>query len=179
MKVNRIFILVFLVTLFSCSYSSPKEREIIDTINKSLDLSMIMNIRQGDRFLSYEDFRRRFKYISVVNLKKGCQPCYSKFKEWQNKMDSININDNSTLLFIINAESYEDFLKEVTVGDNFKDRYYTVIDPKYIYNYRNRNIPKWIINSGILIDQDNKIKLIGAPYSNVEMTKLYHEICSL
>jgi hypothetical protein len=37
---------------------------------------------------------------------------------------------------------------------------------------KNKNSPRWIIDSSILIDSENKIKMVGTPFATPEMTEL-------
>ncbi len=51
------------------------------------------------------------------------------------------------------------------------------MDNDYKYLDNNKNIPKWIIDSSLLIDLENRIKLIGASYSTPQMTQLFYDVC--
>jgi hypothetical protein len=57
--------------------------------------------------------------------------------------------------------------------------YHVIMDNDYKYLDNNKDIPKWIIDSSLLIDAGNKIKLIGAPYTTPQMTDLFYEVCGL
>ena len=43
---------------------------------------------------------------------------------------------------------------------------------------KNKDIPRWIIDASVLINSENKIKMVGAPFATPEMTELFHEICA-
>lgn len=49
--------------------------------------------------INISDLRKNYKFISLVYLQNDCEPCYTKFIEWHNKMDSISYSDNYTVLF--------------------------------------------------------------------------------
>jgi hypothetical protein len=114
----------------------------------------------------------------VVYLENGCQPCYPKFIDWQQKMDSIGCPENHSVLFVILGNSYEEFFTEVLNVHSVEDHYFTIMDSQYEFLSRNDNIPRWIIDSSVLIDSENKIKMVGAPWINEDMTKLFYEIVS-
>ena len=58
------------------------------------------------------------------------------------------------------------------------DHYYTILDSKYEFLNKNSSIPRWIIDSSVLIDSENKIKMAGAPWVNEDMKNLFYEIVS-
>lgn len=167
-------ITITLLTI-SCSQPTQTEKDLRDTINKKLHLEMFEMVRQGNVFLSLNELRQQYKFLSVIYLKNGCNPCYPKFIEWQNKMDSIGCPDNYSVLFVIGGESYEDFMTEVLNIDYVDDHYYTIMDPEFEFLSQNDSIPKWIINSSVLIDSENKIKMVGAPWINDDMMELFNK----
>ncbi|NMC34474.1 MAG: hypothetical protein GYA36_18790 [Veillonellaceae bacterium] len=123
------------------------------------------------------DFRKIYRYISIVYLEDGCNPCYSKFIEWQKMMTAINKRNDYAVLFIINGFTYNQFINKVTEVENIEDHYYTIIDKDLKYLLNNNEIPRWIIDESLLIDNENKIRMIGQPWSTREMTNLFYNIC--
>ncbi len=172
MKNTLLFALVFIL---SCAQPSQIEKDLRENINKPLHLEMFETVRQGNNLLSFSELRQQFKYLSVVYLQNGCQVCYPKFIEWQHKMDSIGCPDNYSVLFVIQGNNYEDFMTEVLNIDYVDDHYYTIMDPKFEFLSQNESIPKWIIDSSVLIDSDNKIKMVGAPWINENMMALFNK----
>ncbi len=61
---------------------------------------------------------------------------------------------------------------------HINDHYYTIIDSTYNFLEYNKVIPKYIINRSVLIDQKDKIRMIGEPWINKKMTKLFISICN-
>ena len=174
-----IFILVVLCQIFCfCSHPTQTEKDLRENINKPLHLKMFETVRQGNTLIPFDDFRQQYEFLSVVYLQNGCQPCYPKFIEWQHKIDSIGCPHNFSVLFVIQGNSYEDFMKEVLNIDFVEDQYYTIMDPEFEFTSQNGSIPNWLINSSVLIDYENKIKMVGAPWINEDMTKLFYEIVS-
>ena len=172
---KHLFPFILFILLFSCTPPNQTERDLRETINKNLHLEMFDRVRQGNTFLSLDELRQKYDYLSVVYLQNGCKPCYPKFIEWQHKMDSIGCPDNYSVLFVIGGESYEDFMTEVLNIEYVDDHYYTIMDTEFEFKSKNGGIPKWIIDASLLIDSENKIKMVGAPWINEDMTKLFYE----
>ncbi len=168
-----------LVLIFSCTRLSPVEEDLRDTLDQTLHLEIFETVQQGNNLISFQEFRQQFKYISVVYLQNSCQPCYPKFIEWHHKMDSISTPDDYTVLFIIRGENFGDFMAKVLDLEFIESPYHVIMDNDYKYLDNNKDIPKWIIDSSLLIDAGNKIKLIGAPYTTPQMTDLFYEVCGL
>jgi hypothetical protein len=93
-------------------------------------------------------------------------------------MDSIDTPDDYTVLFVIKGDGYGEFMSKVLDIEYVDDKFYTVMDPDGQFLKANKEIPRWIIDSSVLIDSENKIKMVGAPFATPEMTKLFHEICA-
>jgi hypothetical protein len=175
---NRItFIPITIIALSSCNRLNTTEQELKNNLNKKLQLNMFETIRHKNDLITYDEFRKQFEHISVVYLQNRCSSCYSKFIEWQNNVDSVAPPDDYTVLFIIQGQSYEEFMTSILDIDYIDDQYYCIIDVNYKFMENNKGIPRWIIDSSILIDSDNKIKMVGAPFATPEMTKLFHKIC--
>jgi hypothetical protein len=92
-------------------------------------------------------------------------------------MDSLNKRNDYTVLFIIQGFRYNNFIKRVNEISVFSDHYYTIMDDDLNYLLNNNDIPRWIIDGSVLIGPDNKIKMIGEPWANHEMTELFYSIC--
>jgi hypothetical protein len=159
----------------SCARPSQTEKELRENINKPLHLGMFETVRQQNTLLPFDDFRQQYEFLSVVYLQNGCQPCYPKFIEWQHMMDSIGCPANHTVLFVIGGNSYEEFMTEVLNINYVDDHYYTIMDQEFEFLPQNDSIPRWIIDSSVLIDSENKIKMVGAPWINEDMKNLFYE----
>ena len=123
-----------------------------------------------------DELKQQYDYLSVVYLQNGCRPCYPKFIEWQQMADSLHYPDNYSVLFVIQGNSYEGFMNEVLNIDYVEDRYYTIMDPEFKFLEANKDIPRWMLDASVLIDSENRIKMVGAPWLNEEMTELFNSI---
>ena len=174
---NRCIILLLTLIIISSCTDRSVTRELKRNLNKTVNLEMFDTVRQKNDLMSYSDFRKMYKYLSIVYLEEGCGPCYPKFIEWQNKMDSLNKRYDYTVLFIIHGFRYNEFISKVHEIDSIEDHYYTIMDKDLKYLLNNNDIPRWIVDGSILIDQENKIKMVGMPWSTKEMTNLFYGIC--
>jgi len=53
--------------------------------------------------------------------------------------------------------------------------YFYVMDPNNNQSpMNNSSISRTSINRSILIDKDNRIKMVGEPFANADMTKVFH-----
>jgi hypothetical protein len=139
---------------------------------------MFETVQQGNTFISVDEFRKRYEYISVVYLEDGCRPCYPRFIEWHNKLDSIAPPNNYTVLFVIKGNSYDRFMAEIwNIDQNVEEHFYIIITRNFKFLDNNESIPKWIMDNSVLIDPENKIKMVGAPWLTEEMTELFFKIC--
>jgi hypothetical protein len=127
--------------------------------------------------MNFTDFRRKYKYLSVVYLLNGCQPCYQEFIDWHKKIESLITSKDYTVLFIIRGDSYKDLMSKVNEIDKVDKKYYILLDPDYKFIGKNLDIPKWMIDGSLLIDSENRIKMVGKPWINESMTDLFNKIC--
>lgn len=168
---------MLLGVISACNNLSQKEKEIRDNMDKTLHLEQFETVQQANTTLYFEELKQNHKFLSVVYLRNSCKSCYPKFIEWHNKMDSIDKPDNYTVLFVIKGESYGEFMSNVLDIEYVEDKYYTIMDPEGKFLANNKDIPRWIIESSMLIGPENKIKMVGPPFATPEMTKLFHKTC--
>lgn len=169
---------VLAISCHSCFRPSQSEKDLRLCINKTMQLRMFETVQQSNLLLPYEEFRQLYSNLSIVYLQDGCSPCYPEYIKWQKKLESIDVPDNYSVLFIINGVRYEDFMTEVLNIDYVEDRYYTIMDPEGKYLEANKDIPRWIIDASVLIDSENKIRMVGAPWANTDMTELFYKTVS-
>src|SRR5690554_2519590 len=62
--------------------------------DKHLCYDLLETVRQENTFLTLEELKQQYDYLSVVYLQNGCRPCYPKFIEWQQMADSLNYPGN-------------------------------------------------------------------------------------
>jgi hypothetical protein len=178
----KFLLIAFCIYLMSCNTtnnSDSTEKSILNTLNKTINLDMFEYAYSKNKSVTMDEIRMQFEFLSLVYLKDGCAPCYPKYVDWHNKMDSIGGSNRHSIIFIIEGGTYSSFEKFQNETLKFKpyvDKYFTIIDTNYKFLDGNSEIPLKLIENSLLIDRKNKIKLIGPPYINPEMTKLFFEI---
>jgi len=177
-----LFIIVIIIFIpFACTQLSPEEQEIFDNLNKTVNLDMFESdpVYQKDTIICIDALLRKYKFISIVYLQDGCAPCYPIYIDWHKKMDSLGVRDDYTVLFIIEGNiysSYERLIKNVKEVGEIEDKYYTIIDTNFKFLDGNKDMPCNIIKRSLLLNEDNKIKLIGYPFSSSGMSELFLSI---
>lgn len=182
--ITKLFLYSYFMVIpnFSCTRLSPDEKMIKETIGKIINIAVFDTIQKDKVLMSFDEFRSRYKFIEIVYLEDACKPCYPKFIEWQARMDTLCLNDNFTVLFIIQGRSYERFLNNLqefsSDSDLVHERFFIAMDSDYRFLENNSEIERWIIDKSLLIDEENKVRLIGPPFASSRMTELFYGICN-
>lgn len=172
----KISTLCLIATIFSCSQGSNIEKELKKVLNTTINFGKLDTIYHKGAQFTMQQLTAEYEFRSVVYLQDGCQPCYPKFIEWHEKLDSMNLGDNYTVLFVIAGQSYSDFMAKVLNQGYVDDRYYTIMDYDATFLEANKDIPPWILDASVLIGKKNKIKMVVPPWVNEEMTELFYKI---
>ena len=178
MEIRKYILLgLYFYILLSCSRLSPAEKELQHALQSTIILDNISNLvyTESDS-MTFDLIRQQYKYLSLVYLQDGCGPCYPNFIRWQTEMQKLDCPENHTLLFVIKGQSYYDFMANVHEIQPIEGRYYVIMDPKGKYLENNLHIPRWVIERSVLIDAENRVKLVGEPYATPDMTRLFYSI---
>jgi len=173
---------VFMATLTifwitsSCNHTPDSSQELSKVLGQALNISMIDSIRQGKASISWTDFRSKYRNISVVYLQDACTPCYPKFIEWHKRMKLIETAEDYTVLFVLNASAYANFTRNSYLYEEIEETYYHFIDPLNAFVFCNPQIARSFLDRSLLIDRRNRIKMVGEPFTNEDMTKVFHII---
>jgi len=171
-----VIIVVFIVSIFAagCDRGPNSRNKLLKVLDLTLNVEMIDTVRQLGVALSWADFRSMYRNISVVYLQDGCAPCYPKFIAWHKNMEQVTTGTEYTVLFIINARDYASFTRNTDLRGEINEKYYYFIDPRNEFFRANSRISRSILDRSLLIDIDNRIKMVGEPFANADMTKVYH-----
>jgi len=91
-------------------------------------------------------------------------------------MDKFGKQRSHTLLFIMRGQSYKEFMTDVeglAIGDY---QFHVMIDDRGLFCTKNKHVPQWIFERSVLIDADNRIRLVGEPFATPDMTRLFYSI---
>ena len=186
MRILRFFCaLLWVMYISSCTNITHKEKELRQILGNSISLEFIEVLHTSDITMSFHDFLQQHDYISIVYLQNGCAPCYPKFMEWQEQIALMEPPPDYTVLFVIQGERYTQFIEEVNdyarenLGiDSVENNFPVAMDPDFDFLSSNHTIPRWIIDRSVLIDSQNRIRMVGVPWATPEMTELFQRICS-
>lgn len=165
---------VIIGVTFSCSRNPVIIFSEEDVIGEEVSFRMIGEVRKGDYNYTWLDFRIRYPNISLVYLQDGCGPCYHKFVEWHKRMAQIRIADDYTVLFVINSKDFASFASGSLLLEEIEPTFYYFIDPMNSFLRSNSGQSENVINRSLLIDKHNRIKMVGEPFANADMTKVFH-----
>jgi len=172
-KVAIYILLLFGGSSIACIRNIQEKKEIREYLDKTIRLDLFTSINSPEKFKSYKEFRDKYKYVSVVFLRKGCRPCDLKIVDWQKNEEKIRDIHNYTVLFIVQGYTIDEIKR--MKSNNFFD-FNFVIDIHYRYLIYNKDIPYWILNNSVLIDANNKIKLVGDPFTTPTKLKQFQSI---
>jgi len=174
---EKIVFLIGLIALTFCTRLSPAEKELQHALQSTITFANISNVVYTENdSMSYDLMRQKYEYISLVFLQDGCGPCYPNFIRWHTEMQKLNCSENHILLFIIKGRSYNDFMANVHDIQPVEGEIFVMMDPQGRYLLNNQHIPRWVIERSVLIDDENRIKLVGEPFATPDMTRLFYSI---
>jgi len=177
---KMLFLCSSLILVISCNQLSPEEKLIMDSLNRKVDFGKLEIVHTLDDTMALESIRIRYKYIYLVSLQIGCRSCYQEYVLWQNEMNSYSSADNFTILFNIQGDNYDDFKSELMIYESdfnlSTESFYIVMDPEQKFINANPEINPGILANSIMIDEMNKIILVGKPFASEQMKGLFENI---
>lgn len=176
---NYIITTCFLLFL-SCNNMTPVEKELNRVLGKKVNLTMFDKVYHKGNSFDFNSIQQKYSYFTIVYIQYGCSPCYSKYVNWsRNKEDFLSVASHS-IIFIVEGNMssiYEDFINEVRKEEpTIEDNYYTIIDTGFDFLKGNEHIPFWMIENSLLIDDQNRVRLVGDPMGSKEMLRFFREI---
>lgn len=173
---NFKYFVILLLLLISCiKQKNRQEQQISYSLNKIVKIDNFKYVHKKDTKLTMDEFKSKYHYYSLIYVRVDCGSCYQKFIDWEEKMDTII--DNYAILFIINGENYFTFIEKVKIKKEVNDKFFHVIDSNNIFLEVNNKLPDWIFTRSVLINSNNnKIMMIGEPFGNLDMKRLFNKI---
>lgn len=166
--------LILFISAAGCDSGPNSRKKLLKVLDLTLNVEMIDTVIQGEAAISWTDFRSMYRNISVVYLQDECAPCYPKFIEWHKRMEQIATANDYTILFVINARDYASFTRNIDLQEMIEEKYYYFIDPRNGFFRYNSAISHPVLDRSLLIDKDNRIIMVGEPFANADMTKVFH-----
>jgi hypothetical protein len=178
-KYTSVFFII-LLGFFSCHKNNEK-KQITQTLTKMYNKKILFNQNLQAKFMgadtiSFEIEEVRPKIIIYIN-RGGCTPCKLKLSEWKDYMANVHsINKKISFIFIVAPENITELDKEFIIND-FKHIVYYDLNTNF---EEINNLPKDSKYHTFMVNNMNKIILVGNPVINSKINELYlHKIKEL
>jgi hypothetical protein len=169
---NRVILLFFVVLLFSCERT---QQEIIaDTytewMGKQIKIPHNPIFTVDARDTVSVEYKNNYKIVVYVDSI-GCIGCHLGLKSWERmsqKIDSLTGNAVPTMIFV-NVTKLRDIEKILKQHDYHRP---VCIDMKDEFNRLNK-FSKYDMFRCFLLDEDDRVVLVGNPIQNAKVAELY------
>lgn len=179
---------IFLVFIFIGVIGACKEDSIQKIIQKNVGKKVSMEGLDSVRFLnsviSYNEFRKKYEYVCIIYIDQDCGVCKTKVLEWKMKRNLLKkLPDNIAYLFLYRGDRPERYFSELSEAyelteDDLDFHFFFIQDVNFEFVTHNQKVPQMIIDACILIDKKDRITVIGSPFLNASMMKLYKKVLS-
>ncbi len=176
---KRILCFLSVVLLIACDSQSNKnlkiENQINDFYGKSITFSdsLILIVKDNIQTISKSNLlANNNKIVTIVNG--SCPSCLNEIAQWLDFHKCLNEKTGiDNLYFILTNIDYSYFKK--IYSQNIPFEFQIIIDEENIFIHDNILYGLNISNT-ILLDNENKIKFIGDPIGNEEISNIYLSI---
>jgi hypothetical protein len=169
-----LILIVFIIGVFSCSQKKRQANDIvIEWMQKEVIIPkniLYKTITKDTANISI--FKTQFKILVSIDSV-GCSACKLKLNQWKEYVDycKLNLYDVS-FLFVISKRKDIEFEHRLIL-ENFT--YPIIFDPKDEFGKLNK-FPKNDEFRTFLLNDKNRVVLIGSPIKNNNIRKMYDEI---
>lgn len=177
MKFSRVYWKIFLLLMvfsISCSKKDPTENIIREWTNKKIIFPNSLNWVVFDRDTVCNDlFSQKYKVL-IYKDSSFCNECSLHLSEWKSLQNDLNEENlkNVSFLFFINSINRQE-LYYILKSNNFS--YPIIVDEHNEIDALN-NFPENPKFQCFLLDEDNRIILVGDPTYNTNLWELYKKI---
>ena len=170
MKYLLLSIIGYTFLLFGCSTDS-REKYIKEIVGSMLTINSDLMLQGSDSELYSTEIKKPLKIV-IYSDSTNCNACDIRFPMWKIKYKELSLlHDNIGLIFIINTENISDIELNINVtkvpGLKLYDTNGDFKKNNHIFNNRAFHV--------FLLDQDNKVILVGNPLDNHKLFTLYKE----
>ena len=168
-----IFILIISCCYISCNQRQQEIKKIIKTWNgKKIIFPPLTTKIMGRDTIIPDILNHKYKILTYIDTT-GCTACRLKLFDWKLFINELNnLSTDVAIIFVIHSENYRDF-EEIQKLNKF---FYPVF---YDYNAELDNLnhfPKDPDFQTFLLDQADKVLIIGNPIMNDAVRLLYEKI---
>jgi hypothetical protein len=155
--------------MVSCNQEDFSTKFIKDNLKKKVKIDANTVIYKHNTY-DYDEFRKKYPYITLNYIQEGCDVCYAKAYEWNKKKRLIPQDIHHACLFVFKGNDFNAFIKRAIGNDEFP--FFIIID-NFNFLVKNKHIPREIIDNSVLIDSKNRIRVIGEPFNSPEANFSY------
>jgi hypothetical protein len=175
---KKIFLSFFsLLIILSCTINSQKERkkEIKKIVNewngKLIEMpDSVFILENGILTIPLENPFNVGNQKILTFISGDCEKCINNLNDWVVLLDSVNIGKGLQLIVIILSSDIEQFIREFSIRVPQSIIPYLDVRYKFLTTY---NLPlDWDLRT-FLLDNHNRVVLIGNPLHNLNLKKLY------
>ena len=170
-----IIIVLFMLLMSSCNFVSKKGREAqhmtLEWHNRNIVLptDLPCKVLEKDTNISLLSKYKIFTYIDTI----GCTACQFGALDWKQLIhEADSLNYDVDFLFYAHLKDYEEFETYLEVN---KFKHPIFYDYNGVCNTKN-NLPNQVIYQTFLLDENNKVLLIGKPTPDSKLWDLYKKI---
>jgi hypothetical protein len=175
MKKTTLFLLVTLLMFISCGTRRNGDKDKLKQalsmwIGKEIYLPKDLEIKVREKDTICKDiFSKKFKVLTYVDSI-GCTACKFKLFEWGEIIKKVLRNNrNVSFLFYVHSNDYDKLEKLMQINKFI----YPIIYDKSDKLNRLNHLPDNLRFHTFLLDQNNKIVLVGNPVGNSKLLDLY------
>lgn len=183
-RLLKLFFIFILIGVIGACKENPTQKIIRKNVGKKVSMEGLDSVRFLNSILSYNEFRKKYQYVCIIYIDQDCSVCKTKVLEWKMKRDLLKkLPDNIAYLFLYRGDRPERYFSELSEAyeltkDDLDFHFFFIQDVDFKFVSRNQEIPQMIIDASILIDKNDRIAVIGSPFLNASMMKLYEKVLS-
>lgn len=175
-RLSRLILSIITMITFisSCTSKDNDNREVVeDWIGKEIIIPANLKYQIGKCIVNYDFTDADFKIVTYINSE-GCTSCKMKLKSWDKFIKELKLSSDITINFLMVINTDEKKVVETLLKQNdFNNP--VAIDPKGDYDRINL-LPAKSDYQTFLLDNNNKVLVIGNPVNNPKIKELYKQI---
>lgn len=168
---------VILIMLSSCNLINKEAQEArrmtLEWHNREIVLPAKLSCQTRGVDTIYSNLvTKKYKIFTYIDTL-GCTSCKFGAMEWKQLIHEIDtLSDEVAFLFYAHLKDYEDFETYLEIN---KFKYPIFYDYDGVCNLKN-NLPNQVYFQTFLLDENNKVLLIGKPKPDSKLWDLYKKI---
>ncbi|ROT19287.1 DUF1573 domain-containing protein [Muribaculaceae bacterium Isolate-113 (HZI)] len=172
--VNRIILFVAFLNLISCNQKNiDKENAIALWLGKEIVIPEGSIYQIGDTAVEYCFDAADFKIVTYIDST-GCTACRMKLNEWDKFINELKGIDDVEINFVLIIDSKDKYkITDILKTNSFDHP--VIIDTEFGFSKLNE-ISENVKLHTFLLDDDNKVVIVGNPINNPKIKELYYKL---